>query len=152
MSKEEPKKGGSEELISKLHENAPNGLVLFGFQLRPIVGIRYAKGAASLKYGVWVSLVREPDNAFDCNAIRVDTTGGTKVGYVGRDDSKNIHRILDAKEGDALYNVDAQCMVVDTPDMYETQSVVVYYGPETGKSEVLPLLVGLVGAVRGQRA
>jgi hypothetical protein len=77
----------------------------------------------------------------------VDTKEGAKVGYVGAPTSKKIHHILDAEEGDVFYNIEVHCMAVDTPDVYETQSVVVYYGSDSSKSASLPVLTGLVGTV-----
>ncbi|CAB9507222.1 regulator of chromatin subfamily A member 3-like 1 [Seminavis robusta] len=47
-----------------------------------IVGIRYYKGTAHA--GEYVSLVREPDNPYDANAIRVDNMAGDKVGHLKR--------------------------------------------------------------------
>lgn len=41
-----------------------------------------------------VALVREPGNAYDANAIRVDAAGAT-VGYLSRDDAPRFHAIID---------------------------------------------------------
>ena len=55
-------------------------------QSSPLAGYRYAEAAAlwpSLSVGDELALVREPDNAFDPNAVRVEWRG-RKLGYVPR--------------------------------------------------------------------
>ena len=44
-----------------------------------------------------VTLVREPDNPHDANAVRVDTRHGT-IGYVARDNARRLAREIDAGE------------------------------------------------------
>jgi hypothetical protein len=48
---------------------------------------------ARLKEGEYVTLVPEPDNAHDSNAIRVDSGIGT-IGYVSRHDAKRIGDLI----------------------------------------------------------
>ncbi len=43
-----------------------------------------------------VELIREPDNAYDANAIAV-RVGGETVGYIGRDDAVELAPLLDAR-------------------------------------------------------
>jgi hypothetical protein len=55
-------------------------------QSSPLAGYRYAEAAAVwplLRVGDELALVREPDNAFDPNAVRVEWHG-RKLGYVPR--------------------------------------------------------------------
>jgi hypothetical protein len=42
----------------------------------------YAKNLNSLAFGTRLKAVREPDNAYDKNAIRLDSPEGFKVGYI----------------------------------------------------------------------
>ena len=64
----------------------------------PLAGFRYNDGR-----GVWhemhegdpLALVREPDNPFDANAIRVEWSG-RKIGYVPRNQNSALARELDA--------------------------------------------------------
>jgi len=132
----------SNELLPILQTATKLDLALYGFLLVPIVGIRHYEGATSLKHGVWVTLVPEPTNAYDCNAIRVDRKDGTNVGYVGRGYAKKIQSVYSK----TLFNrVQVKCVAVDSPDVYEVWSVVAFYGPETDKGVVLPALKELLG-------
>mmetsp|Transcript_11127 Transcript_11127/g.22142 ORF Transcript_11127/g.22142 Transcript_11127/m.22142 type:complete len:873 (-) Transcript_11127:81-2699(-) len=58
-----------------------------------IVGIRYYNGVAHP--GEFVTLVREPRNPYDRNAIRVDNLGGEKVGHVKGTMAKSLASIMD---------------------------------------------------------
>src|SRR6185369_15492264 len=44
---------------------------------------------AKLKVGDAVHLVRERDNEFDANAVRVESRGGT-IGYIARDEAEDM--------------------------------------------------------------
>lgn len=44
--------------------------------------------------GNWVNLVREPENKYDCNAIRVESENELKLGYVPKKQSENLSAIL----------------------------------------------------------
>jgi hypothetical protein len=54
------------------------------------------EGCAGLEVGEAVTLEREPDNIHDGNAILVVTQGGTELGYVPREDAKQMAPFLDA--------------------------------------------------------
>jgi len=41
-----------------------------------------------------VTLVPEPDNAYDKNAIRVEIQGGAQVGYLSRDDAAEYRDVF----------------------------------------------------------
>lgn len=58
-----------------------------------IVGIRYYNGVAHP--GEFVTLVREPNNPYDHNAIRVDNLRGQKVGHVKATMAKSLAAIMD---------------------------------------------------------
>lgn len=58
-----------------------------------IVGIRYYNGVAHP--GEFVILVREPQNPYDRNAIRVDNMHGDKVGHIKATSAKYLAPIID---------------------------------------------------------
>lgn len=67
-------------------------------QRSPVAGFQYHQGEAIwplLMVGASLSLVREPDNAHDPRAIRVDWQG-QKLGYVPRMDNAAASHLLDA--------------------------------------------------------
>jgi hypothetical protein len=70
-------------------------------QRSPVAGFQYHKGEAvwaNLHVGESVSLVREPDNAFDPRAVRIDWQGH-KLGYVPRIDNAAVSHLLDNGQG-----------------------------------------------------
>ncbi len=69
-------------------------------QSSPLAGFRHAEAAEAwpdLRTGDELTLVREPDNAFDANAVRVDWHG-RKLGYVPRRDNAALAWALDRGE------------------------------------------------------
>lgn len=69
-------------------------------QSSPLAGFRYAAAGelfAELKKGDELSLVREPGNAFDANAVRVDWRD-RKLGYVPRRENAALAWALDRGE------------------------------------------------------
>lgn len=67
-------------------------------QRSPVAGFQYHQGEAIwplLMLGASLSLVREPDNAYDPRAVRVDWQG-QKLGYVPRIDNAAASHLLDA--------------------------------------------------------
>ena len=66
----------------------------------PLAGFRHAEAGAvwlELRVGDGVALVREPDNPFDQNAVRVEWRG-RKLGYVPRRDNAALAWALDRGE------------------------------------------------------
>ncbi len=66
-------------------------------QSSPLAGFQYHAGKAiwaELHEGDALQLVREPDNAYDRNAVRVEWQGH-KLGYVPRRDNAAVARMLD---------------------------------------------------------
>ena len=66
-------------------------------QSSPLAGFRYADAAAvmpMLQIGDWLDLVREEDNPFDPNAVRIEWRG-RKLGYVPRRENASIAWGLD---------------------------------------------------------
>lgn len=67
-------------------------------QRSPVAGFQYHEGEAvwsSLAVGAALSLVREPGNAYDPRAVRVNWHG-QKLGYVPRTDNAAVSHLLDA--------------------------------------------------------
>lgn len=67
-------------------------------QRSPLAGFQYHQGEvvwSSLVEGASLSLVREPGNAHDPRAVRVDWQG-QKLGYVPRIDNAAVSHLLDA--------------------------------------------------------
>ena len=76
------------------------GRVQMLVQDSPLAGFRHAEAADAwpeLRVGDELSLVREPDNAFDPNAVRVEWRG-RKLGYVPRRDNAALAWALDRGE------------------------------------------------------
>lgn len=66
-------------------------------QRSPLAGFRHYDGGEvlrSLKPGDRLELVREPDNPYDANAVRVEWRG-IKLGYVPRRDNTAVARQMD---------------------------------------------------------
>ena len=67
----------------------------FGTFRADIVGIRYYKGRVNTRE--MVSLQREPQNIYDCNAIRVDNIFGVQVGHIKKEQARVLANIVDSK-------------------------------------------------------
>lgn len=66
-------------------------------QNSPLAGFRYYEGKrlwSEMKVGDTLQLVREPGNAYDPNAVRVEWQG-RKLGYVPRADNEALARFMD---------------------------------------------------------
>ncbi len=66
-------------------------------QSSPLAGFQYHEGKAlweQMKVGDALTLVREPDNAYDPRAVRVEWQG-RKLGYVPRKENEAVARQLD---------------------------------------------------------
>ena len=76
------------------------GRVQMLVQNSPLAGFRHAEAADAwpdLRQGDELTLVREPDNAFDKNAVRVEWRG-RKLGYVPRRENSALAWALDRGE------------------------------------------------------
>jgi SWI/SNF-related matrix-associated actin-dependent regulator of chromatin subfamily A3 len=69
---------------------------LLGTTEYQIVGIRYYTGVAHP--GEFVTLVREPHNPYDRNAIRVDNLTGQKVGHIKATTAKLLAPLMDGSD------------------------------------------------------
>jgi hypothetical protein len=66
-------------------------------QQSPVAGFQYHQGEkvwSLLKIGAPLVLVREPDNAYDPRAVRVDWHG-RRLGYVPRVENASVSHLLD---------------------------------------------------------
>ncbi len=66
-------------------------------QSSPLAGFQYHEGKAlweQMRVGDALTLVREPDNAYDPRAVRVEWQG-RKLGYVPRKENEAVARQLD---------------------------------------------------------
>lgn len=69
-----------------------------------LVGIKQANAGefvASLEDGEELTLVREPDNQYDPNAIRVEAKG-VKIGYIGRGRDPSSEKYKPGRENEPL--------------------------------------------------
>jgi len=72
-----------------------NGRIVLGAQ--PVAGFQYYAGKRvwdELKVGDALTLIRETDNAYDANAIRIEWRG-EKLGYVPRAGNEDLVNLLD---------------------------------------------------------
>ncbi|MBI1285292.1 MAG: HIRAN protein [Thiobacillus sp.] len=63
----------------------------------PLAGFQYHAGRAiwsQMQVGDALALIREPDNPFDPNAVRVEWQGH-KIGYVPRRENADVARFMD---------------------------------------------------------
>lgn len=67
--------------------------VALGFFNSKIVGCRYYPGHARM--GEFVTLVREPTNPYDANAIRVLNQAGTQIGHIPRNVALGLAKLMD---------------------------------------------------------
>ncbi|CAK8680468.1 unnamed protein product [Clavelina lepadiformis] len=65
----------------------------FGFLNGVIVGIRYYSGMVSNRE--MVGLQREPNNPYDCNAVRVNNIRGEQVGHIKRELARALAAVVD---------------------------------------------------------
>ena len=66
-------------------------------QSSPLAGFRYYEGKrlwSEMKVGDALQLIREPENSYDPNAVRVEWRG-EKLGYVPRADNAALARFMD---------------------------------------------------------
>lgn len=80
------------------HLASAQGEVHLLVQSSPLAGFRYYAGEAqwqSMKVGQPLTLVREPENIHDANAIRVEWQG-EKLGYLPRRENRAVAAAMDA--------------------------------------------------------
>jgi hypothetical protein len=73
----------------------PNEVTVHGESMHNLDGTSRQRIIAGLSVGDPVRLVREPNNRYDSNAIRVDADGGT-IGYVAAEEAASLRYLADA--------------------------------------------------------
>ncbi|XP_033118246.1 helicase-like transcription factor [Anneissia japonica] len=86
---------GNDPLLDDDMDDDPDTQKLLGSIRGRIVGIQYYKGTVN-NYEM-VGLVREPNNPYDRNAVRVDNVRKQKVGHLKRQLAAGISYIMDKK-------------------------------------------------------
>ncbi|XP_061700435.1 helicase-like transcription factor isoform X2 [Syngnathoides biaculeatus] len=71
----------------------PDDVVRLGHMQGTVVGLRYYSGVVN--QGEMVSLVREPQNVFDRNAIMVANVNGSQVGHIKRELAAAMAHVMD---------------------------------------------------------
>ncbi|KAI5297229.1 hypothetical protein KEM56_004974, partial [Ascosphaera pollenicola] len=71
-------------------------LELYGYIRTKIVGVRFYNGYAN--EGEKVYAVRQPDNIYDPNAIRIDDNHGRCIGHLSRDEARSLAGFMDGDE------------------------------------------------------
>lgn len=85
--------------VQPLHAEVAAHILL---QDSPLAGFQYHAGKAlwpQMQVGDALTLIREPDNRYDANAVRVEWQGH-KIGYVPRRENADVARFMD--RGQAL--------------------------------------------------
>ncbi|KAK8224942.1 SNF2 family N-terminal domain-containing protein [Phyllosticta capitalensis] len=77
------------------NERAFEQNILYGILPSKIVGVRYYNGNANI--GEMVMNRREPSNAYDSNAIRVDNVHGAKIGHIPRQLAGKLAKYMDSR-------------------------------------------------------
>ncbi|XP_067471478.1 helicase-like transcription factor isoform X2 [Thunnus thynnus] len=72
-----------------------DGSVLFGQLKGTVVGLRYYTGVVN--QGEMVGLVREPQNPYDRNAVKVTNVYGSQVGHIKRELAAAMAHVMDNK-------------------------------------------------------
>jgi len=79
------------------------------FQVTNVVGMKYINGmqwTKRLKEGDEIVLIREPDNKYDSNAIKVCSLQEHQIGYIPKNTAKQISKEIDSKRNVKTYVVD----------------------------------------------
>ena len=92
-----------------------------------IVGIQHYRGTAHV--GEYVYLQREPRNAYDRNAIRVDNLAGVQVGHVPREFAAPLAPLFD---GAAAMGVTVEGMITSKGGKFKLPMQMSIYGPPEG--------------------
>ena len=88
-------------LLAAAAAHAQSGEARMLVQSSPLAGFQYYEGKQlwdEMKVGDALTLVREPDNAHDSNAVRVEWRGH-KLGYVPRRENHSVAQHMDRGGG-----------------------------------------------------
>ncbi|KAF7657474.1 hypothetical protein LDENG_00026470 [Lucifuga dentata] len=110
-----------------------DGSVLFGQLQGTVVGLRYYTGVVN--QGEMVGLVREPQNLYDRNAVKVANIYGNQVGHIKRQLAAAMAHIMDnnlAKVEGVVYS--------GTKNMYTMPVMLSFWGKEENKNAVIEFM------------
>ncbi|CAJ0823556.1 5109_t:CDS:10 [Entrophospora sp. SA101] len=82
--------------VDQLEDDDNSIQILYGNIKSKVVGIRYYNGTVNRNEAV--SIIREPDNIADSNALRVDNILGNQVGHIPRDIARILAPMIDLNE------------------------------------------------------
>lgn len=83
-----------DEIVSSTQDAADNDkLQNYGDLPTKIVGVRFYKGFANP--GEYILMRREPGNAYDSNAIRIDNVAGNQIGHIPRTMAAKLAKYMD---------------------------------------------------------
>ncbi|MCJ1394092.1 hypothetical protein MMC18_006970 [Xylographa bjoerkii] len=95
---EDGAEANADELLASTQDDGYSGaddmLELYGTLFTKIVGVQYYRGHATV--GEHVIVRREPTNAYDSNAIRVDNVQRDQIGHIPRRVAEKLARYIDA--------------------------------------------------------
>ena len=111
-------------------ENPVDDLVLLGTAVYQCVGIRYYQGVAHP--GEFVTLVREPNNPYDRNAIRVDNMHGQKVGHVNKEAAAKLSRLLD----NSRLPLTCEASIPSRGDQWKLPLLIEFYSVSPSEAEI----------------
>ena len=98
--------GGSEEMVNS-RSTRVYGLGIYMFRVKGVSHYEAAVRSGDFSPGAAVRLVRQPDNAYDPNAVAVYAAAATKpAGYVNRQNAARIAKRLDAGDDLAAISLD----------------------------------------------
>ena len=99
-----------------------------------IVGLQHYDGKAHP--GEYVTLIREPHNPYDRNAIRVDNLQGEKVGHIKRQSAELLSRIMD----NSTYKIRIDASILDNGCAYWSPVQLEFYSvhhPDNSQKEII---------------
>jgi SWI/SNF-related matrix-associated actin-dependent regulator of chromatin subfamily A3 len=132
-------RGGGPVVFADVDED---DVLLLEFNVR-VVGLRYYQGVVHT--GEFATLVREPRNVYDSNAIRIDNLSGAQVGHVNRESAAVLAGLLDSMA--AFRKVKVEAVAAGAAGAFEMPLSLSFYCPSServGCEEwLLPRLGGL---------
>ena len=106
------------------------------------MGIRHYDGVAHP--GEFVHLVREPNNPFDSNAVRVENLHGRRVGHIKRQSAVVLAAIMDRKHD----NIKIEATVKSVGSQWEVPATIEFYGVSTDPTRKDTLMDKLLCDIR----
>lgn len=110
-----------------------DGSILFGQLQGTVVGLRYYTGVVN--QGEMVGLVREPQNAYDRNAVMVANIYGSQVGHIKKELAAAMAYVMDnnlAKVEGVVHS--------GTKNMYTMPVMLSFWGKEENKNAVIEFM------------